>query len=53
MNCIHIYQNVGAELCPHCGRDTHELNFQKQNKINKDWLRKNPNAWREVGWWSI
>ncbi len=52
-HCIHVYQYVGAEVCPHCGRDTHEPDFKKQNKINRDWLKRNPNAWREVGWWSI
>ena len=51
--CRHVYEYVNAQVCPDCGRDTHEPNFEKQNKINKDWLRKNPNAWREVGWWSI
>jgi len=52
-HCIHVYQYVGAEVCPHCGRDTHEPDMEKQNKINRDWLKRNPNAWREVGWWSI
>ena len=53
MTCIHVYQTIGAEVCPHCGRDTHEPDFKKQNKINREWLKRNPDAWREVGWWSI
>ena len=53
MNCIHVYEDVGVELCPHCGRDTHRVDWDKHNKQNKEWLRKNPDAWRQVGWWSI
>ena len=51
--CIHVYQYVGAEICPHCGKDTHEPDCKKLNKMNKEWLRKNPDAWKKVGWWSI
>ena len=51
--CKHIYEYVNAEICPFCGRDTHEPNFKTINKQNKQWLKNNPEAWREVGWWSI
>lgn len=51
--CRHIYEYVGSEICPDCGRYTHEPNFQEINKYNKQWLKDNPEAWRTVGWWSI
>lgn len=51
--CKHVYEYVNAPICPYCGKDTHEPDFDKINKQNKQWLKDNPEAWREVGWWSI
>lgn len=51
--CRHVYEIVGAEICPDCGRNTHEINWEEQKKLQKEWLKKNPDAWRNVGWWSI
>ena len=53
LSCRHIYEYVNAEICPDCGRDTHEPDFEKMNAYNKKWLKDNPEAWRSVGWWSI
>lgn len=53
MQCIHIYKNIGSEICPFCDKNTHEINWQLQNKLQKDWLKKNPDAWKNTGWWSI
>jgi len=52
LNCDHIYQNVNAEICPKCGKPTHEINWQKENELKEKWKEKNPNAKYE-GWWSI
>jgi len=52
-NCKHIYENIGLPICPNCGKHTHEINWEETNKQNKQWLKDNPDAWREVGWWSI
>lgn len=51
--CRHIYEYVGSEVCPDCGRYTHEPDFKAINAYNKQWLKDNPEAWRTVGWWSI
>jgi hypothetical protein len=51
--CPHVYQNMGTETCNLCGRPTHEINWEKENKIMKKWLKENPDAWKTVGWWSI
>ena len=51
--CKHVYEYVNAEVCPFCGRDTHEPDWQKINAENQQWLKDNPEAWRSVGWWSI
>lgn len=53
LKCRHIYEYVNSESCPHCGRDTHEPDFESINKQNRQWLKDNPEAWRSVGWWSI
>ena len=52
-NCEHIYKNMNQNPCPKCGGDTHETNWQEQNKLYKKWLKDNPLAYKEVGWWSI
>jgi hypothetical protein len=31
--CRHIYEYVNAEICPDCGRDTHEADFETTAKI--------------------
>lgn len=51
-NCIHIYQNVGASTCPHCGKHTHEVDWKKQTALQVQWKIDNPNA-KSDGWWSI
>jgi len=53
MYCEHVYKNMGVAICPLCGRDTREIDWNKTNKENKQWLKDNPEAWRSVGWWSI
>lgn len=53
LKCRHIYEYVNSEICPYCGRDTHEPDFKAINKQNRQWLKDNPEAWRNVGWWSI
>ena len=50
--CVHVYQVVGAEICPHCGRDTHETNWQEQARLHREWKAANPDA-KYQGWWSI
>ena len=34
--CRHIYEYVNAEICPDCGRDTHEPDWEASKKIVKD-----------------
>jgi hypothetical protein len=60
MTCIHIYQDVGAEVCPRCGRDTHEVDWSISAKIlrshyaegrDRDYIC--PQGGTIRGWWSI
>jgi hypothetical protein len=53
MTCVHVYEMVGADLCPHCGSHTHEQNWAAVNKKHdewKEWILENP---QELVWWSI
>lgn len=53
MNCVHVYKEVGADICPHCGKDTHKTDWvtiASQRRTHRE----------EVGlfynvkeWWSI
>ena len=52
-HCEHVYRNINANPCPKCGGETHEINWIEQNKTYKQWLKDNPDAWKQVGWWSI
>ena len=51
--CRHIYEYTGTKVCPNCGRDTHDPDFKELNAYNKQWLKDNPDAYKQVGWWSI
>ena len=53
MFCDHVYKVIGSEICPKCNKITNEVQWKLQHKLEKDWLKKNPDAWRNVGWWSI
>lgn len=51
--CEHVYKNVGAVVCPHCGSATHEVNWpevHEQHRAWKEWIIDNP---QEITWWSI
>jgi len=50
--CRHIFENIGSDICPDCGKNTHEVNWGKQTMLNQKWKKDNPNA-TYGGWWSI
>lgn len=41
--CKHIYEYVNADICPFCGRDTHEPDYDLQNKLHKQWINDGNN----------
>lgn len=49
--CEHIYKIVNADICPKCGRDTHETNWKQIAEQHKKWVKENPNF--KYQWWSI
>lgn len=52
LNCDHVYQYVGAEICPLCAQCTHEIDWVKQNELQAEWKKNNPEP-KFGGWWSI
>jgi len=61
MTCLHVYQDVGVDICPNCGRDTHRIDWS----ISARELRRHYDEGRNSeyicpveggtirGWWSI
>jgi hypothetical protein len=35
MTCAHVYKNIGQEICPDCGRYTHEIDMKLQAELYK------------------
>lgn len=50
--CEHVYRDVKENPCEYCGKETHALNWSKENELAKKWREDNPNA-GFGGWWSI
>lgn len=59
--CKHIYEYVNAPICPYCGRDTHEPDWEASQKIIRDHYESGENlkyidpisGGTILGWWSI
>lgn len=41
--CKHVYEYVNAEVCPICGRYTHEPDYDLQNKLHRQWIAEGKN----------
>jgi len=60
LKCAHIYRRVFQEICPDCGRYTHETNFDLQAHLHRKWIEEGKADWNKCplggtlrGWWSI
>ncbi len=61
MECKHVYEYVYAKICPHCGSETHEPDYNKEHKLFKEYYASEaPKAYlcplesgTIRGWWSI
>jgi hypothetical protein len=58
--CRHIFETIGAAICPDCGGDTHETDWQEQNRLHRQWIADGKADWNICplggtirGWWSI
>jgi len=59
--CIHVYEYVNSEVCPHCGRYTHEVDRELHYKLFKQYYDEGKHLAYKCpieggtirGWWSI
>lgn len=59
--CKHVYEDVGADICPYCGKDTHRTDFKLIAALYEKWWADGNADWsicKECGgtirgWWSI
>jgi len=49
--CEHVYKDVGADICPKCGKYTHRTNWKEQHLLHEDWISSGKATTQ--GWWSI
>jgi rRNA maturation endonuclease Nob1 len=52
-HCSHVYELVGSDLCPYCGKDTHENNSQHQEALRQAHIEKYGLFNQNPSWWSI
>ena len=61
MPCRHIYEIIGQEICPDCGRYTHEADRAFQNSLHKQYIADGHRDKYQCGicggtlrvWWDI
>lgn len=60
MHCRHVYEYIGSEICPDCGRYTHETDTAFQRQLHDQWIKDGkhlnnqcPQGGTIRGWWDI
>ena len=61
MHCRHVYEYIGSDICPDCGRYTHETDIALQRKLHKQHIEDGKDAPYKCdkcggtirGWWDI
>lgn len=58
--CRHIYENLGKPICPFCNADTHEIDWEFNNELHRQWIADGkhldmqcPQGGTIRGWWDI
>jgi RNA polymerase subunit RPABC4/transcription elongation factor Spt4 len=49
--CEHVYKEMGTDICPLCGKDTHKVNWEAQHELHREWIASGKAT--PQGWWSI
>lgn len=59
-HCKHVYEYVGFDVCPECGRYTHEPNHEFHNQLHRQWIADGKHLIMQCplggtirGWWDI
>ena len=50
--CLHVYQEMDVDICPHCQEATRRIDWVKEHELQRKWKEDNPDA-KYGGWWSI
>lgn len=50
-HCEHVYRNVKSNPCEMCGKETHEINWEFQHQLHREWIDSGKATVQ--GWWSI
>ena len=51
--CKHVYKDVGADICPFCGRDIRRTNWQEIARQRREHREKHGLFYNVREWWSI
>ena len=51
--CEHVYKNVYANPCPQCGRETHEIDWNRSKQEREEHIAKYGLFHNTGVWWSI
>ena len=59
--CRHVYEYVGTKICPDCRQDTHEIDYELQSRLFKEYYKSSESLKYKCqveggtirGWWSI
>jgi len=49
--CHHVYEYTGKDICPSCGKFTHEIDWDFTNEQHREWIASGKATLQ--GWWSI
>ena len=49
--CNHVYRITGKDICPECGKDTHETDWALVARQREEWIVSGKAV--AQGWWSI
>jgi len=59
-HCRHVYEYVNQNICPDCGKDTHETDYEFQTRLHKQWIEEGKHLPMQCplggtirGWWDI
>jgi hypothetical protein len=50
-HCEHVYRNMKQNPCPKCKGETHEINWEEQHELHREWITSGKAV--SQGWWSI
>lgn len=61
MQCKHVYEYVGSEICPFCGQPTHEPDLDLSHRLFVEYYKSDKpkeylcsvDGGTIRGWWSI